>query len=227
MGIARRVAVAALIGAALAGCKSQNPQQNAVVPLDVPPEKFEKSKDPPITAQTHVAAGQLAQSQGNFDEALEQYHKALKIKKDCLEAVYGIGLVYTLQKDYPHAIETWNQYVKLTKGSATAYSNLGFCQEVAGNFTAAEAAYKAGIAREPRNEPCHVNYGLMLARRGNKTQALVELQQVLSPAKAHYDLASVYESLGNVRDAKAEYQQAVKLDPALDDARQKLAALGD
>jgi tetratricopeptide (TPR) repeat protein len=226
MGIARQVAVAALVGAALLGCKSPN-QQNAVVPLDTPPEKFEKAKDPPITAQTHVAAGQLAQSQGNFDEALEQYRTALKIKKDCLEAVYGIGLVYTIQKDYSHAIETWNQYIKLTKGSATAYSNLGFCHEVAGNYTAAEAAYKAGIARDPKSEPCHVNYGLMLARRGKAAQGLDELQKVLTPAKAHYDLASVYESQGNVRDAKFEYQQAVKFDPSLDDAKQKLAALGD
>ena len=227
MGIARRIAVAALVGAALVGCKNQNQNQNAVVPLDVPPEKFEKAKDPPITALTHVAAGQLSQSQGAYDEALDQYRKALKLNRNCVEAVYGIGLVYTFQKDYPHAIETWNQYVKMTRGSATAYSNLGFCQEVAGNFPAAEAAYKAGIAKDPKSEPCRVNYGLMLARRGRKAEALAELLQVLEPAKAHYDLASVYESQGNVRDARYEYQQAVKLDPALDDAKQKLAALGD
>ncbi len=226
MSIRRRVAVAALLAAAAVGCQNQNRQQNAVVPLDVPPEKFEKSKDPPITALTHVAAGQLAQSQGNYDEAMEQYRKALKIKKDCTEAVYGMGLVYTIQKDYPHAIETWNQYIKMTR-SATAYSNLGFCHEVSGNFAAAEAAYQAGIAKDPKNEPCHVNYGLMLARHGKPTQALAELQTVLPPGQAHYDLASVYESQGNVRDAKFEYQQAVNLDPALEDAKQKLASLGD
>src|SRR3954447_9859567 len=131
MRFARRLAAAVLVGMAALGCKNQN-QQNAVVPLDVAPEKFEKAKDPPIVAQTHVAAGQLAQSQGNFDDALAQYRKALKLKKDCVEAVYGLGIVYTIQKDYSNAIEAWNQYVKLTKGSATAYSNLGFCQDVAG-----------------------------------------------------------------------------------------------
>ena len=227
MNIRRRVALAALLAAAAVGCQNQNHQQNAVVPLDTPPEKFEKSKDPPIIARTHVAAGQLAQSQGNYDESLEQYRKALKLDKNCLEAVYGIALVYTVQKDYPHAIETWNQYIKLSKGSATAYSNLGFCHEVAGDFAGAEAAYKAGIAKDPKNEPCHVNYGLMLARHGKPKEGLAELEKVLSPAKAHYDLASVYESQGNVRDAKSEYQQAIKLDPSLEDAKQKLASLGD
>lgn len=228
MSIRTRLALTALLGVAAVGCHhNQTGQQNAVVPLDVPPEKFEKSKDPPIAAATHVAAGQLAQAQGGYDEALAQYRKALKLQKDCIDAVYGMGLVYTMQRDFPHAVDAWNQYIKLTGGSATAYSNLGFCQEVAGNTAAAEAAYKAGIAKNPRNEPCHVNYGLMLARRGKTNEALAELQKVLPPAKAHYDVASVFETQGNVRDAKLEYRQATQLDPSFDEAKQKLASLGD
>ncbi len=223
----QRILTSALLGLMTVGCHSQKPGENATGPTDVSPDKFEKIKDPPINAQTHFAAGQLAQSQGNLDEALAQYKKALKIKSDYLDPLYGTAVIFTAQKDYTTAIETWNRYLKASNGSPTAYSNLGFCQELAGNPPAAEAAYKAGIARDPHNEPCHVNYGLMLARSGKPNVALLELQKVLTPAKAHYDLASLYESQGKLTEARAQYRQAIELDPTLEEARQRLALLAD
>src|SRR6185437_11638095 len=117
------------------------------------------------------------------------------------------------------------KYIDATGGSATAYSNLGFCQELAGNSSAAEAAYKKGIADDPHNEPCRVNYGLMLARGGHPSEALLQLQAVLPPAQAHYDLGSVYESLGHKQEARAEYQRAVDIDPQMGDAKAKLDGL--
>ena len=48
---------------------------------------------------------------------------------------------------------------------------------------------------------------------------------MLTPAEAHYDVASVCEEMGNKSDAKAEYQKALELDPKLGDARQRLAHL--
>ena len=208
--------------AGLLGCQNQ---QQSSRPPQVPRDQFEAMSDPPIQARTYLAAGQLAESQGRLPDAISQYQKALSLKADYPDVLYRLGIVYTQQKDFPNAIETWNKYVTATGNSSAAYSNLGFCQELAGNPSAAEAAYKAGIARDPQSEPCHVNYGLMLARHGKPNQALLELQQVLTPAKAHYDLASVYESQHRPLDARAEYRKAIELDPALAEARQKLAAL--
>ena len=221
MKLVKRLAASALI-AGLVGCQNQ---QQASHPPQVPRDQFEAMSDPPIQAQTYLAAGQLAESQGRLPDAIAQYQKALSVKADYSDALYRLGVVYTQQKDFPSAIETWNKYVTATGDSAAAYSNLGFCQELAGNPAAAEAAYKAGIAKDPQSEPCHVNYGLMLARHGKPNQALLELQKVLTPAKAHYDLASVYESQHRPLDARAEYRKAAALDPALAEAKQKLAAL--
>src|SRR4051794_13592943 len=44
------------------------------------PDKFEASAgDPPLTADTRFAAGQLAESQGDAARAITQYRAALKI----------------------------------------------------------------------------------------------------------------------------------------------------
>ena len=221
MKLVKSVAASILI-VLLAGCQNQ---QQPSRPPQPPRDAFETMHDPPIQAQTFVAAGQLAESQGRLPDAIAQYQKALSIKPDYADALYRLGIVYTQQRNFTNAIETWNKYVAATGGSATAYSNLGFCQELAGNPAAAEAAYKAGIAEDPGNEPCHVNYGLMLARHGKPNEAILELQTVLTPAKAHYDLASVYEVQHRRQEARAEYRKAAELDPSLSEAKQKLASL--
>jgi len=214
------VAAIALTGVGCAN-RPQSPQ--------APPSAsaFEKMKDPPINARTYFAAGQLAESQGQFPEAIRQYQNALNAQRKYLDAMFRMGVVYAQMRDYPHAIETWNRYIQVSGGSATAYSNLGFCQELAGNPAAAETAYRQGIRRDPNNEPCHVNFGLMLARHGHPTEALAQLRAVLPPAKAHYDLASVYELDGQKAAARDEYRQALQFDPTLEDAKAKLATMGE
>src|SRR5258708_560757 len=49
---------------------------------------FETAQDPPITAETHFAAGQLAETQGDFAGALKQYKEALKLDPKHKRALY-------------------------------------------------------------------------------------------------------------------------------------------
>jgi tetratricopeptide (TPR) repeat protein len=221
-----------LIGSALlvslaAGCAG-NPKAQPAANASASPSssEFDTTKAPPITAKTHFAAGQLAESQGDLANAIAQYQKALSIEPKYADAMFRLACAQTASRDFAKALDTWNRYVTLTNGSATAYNNLAFCQELAGNPTAAESTYRTGIARDPTSEPCHVNYGLMLARHGRPNEALLQLQTVLPPAKAHYNLASVYEQSGHKAQAKTEYAKALELDPDLTDAKSKLASLG-
>jgi tetratricopeptide (TPR) repeat protein len=207
----------------ISGCAAKNPQTRQAVAT--PPTNFDKAKDPEVQPRTHFAAAELAESQGHLEQAAQQYRAALKQDPKFAEAMFRLGIVYTQLQEFPQAIEIWNKYVKATNGSATAYSNLGFCEEVAGDPAAAEAAYRKGIARDPMNEACHVNFGLMLARHGRPNEGLLQLQTVLPPGKAHYDLAAVYESLHRFEEAKAEYGKALISDPTLNDAKSKLATL--
>lgn len=220
MKLGIRLCVVAALAAIGGGCAHHD---TARVPP--PANDFEKMKDPPINAATYFAAGQLAESQGHLVQAAEDYRKVLALQPNYLDAIYRLGVVCAQAKDYRGAIEAWEHYVTATSGSAAAYSNLGFCHELAGDPAAAESAYKKGVARDPASEPCRVNYGLLLARQGRVDEALQQLQAALPPAKAHYNLASVYELQGRKQDARREYQKAVELDPHLQDAKSRLAAL--
>ena len=189
------------------------------------PADFDKARDPVINANTHFAAGQLAESRGDAPDAIQQYKAAIKIDPNNQLSLYRLAVLYTNQKAFSEAIPTWKKYVKATDDSAGAYSNLALCEELSGRPELAEADYQRGVHADPKNEQCRVNYGLMLARHSRIAEATIQLQAVLPPAEVHYNLASVYEGQGRREEAKAEYKKAIDLNPELNDARARLATL--
>lgn len=186
---------------------------------------FEQVKDPLVTAETHFAAAQFAESQNNPAKAVEQYQLAVKLKPGYQPALYRLGILCTQLKLYPDAIAAWKGYIKATGDAATGYSDLGFAYQLSGDDVGAENSYKAGIAKDAHNRPCRLNYGLLLARQGKFDSALAQWQVVLTPAEVHYNLASVYEMRHEKAQARIEYRKSLELDPALADAKAKLAAL--
>jgi tetratricopeptide (TPR) repeat protein len=186
---------------------------------------FETADDPPITADTHFAAGQLAETQGDLAGAVKQYEDALKLDPKHKKSLYHQAICLGQLKKFPRAVASWKRYIEATGGEANGYSNLGFCHELAGQIDEAESAYLRGIEREPKNLACRTNYGLMLARLGRTAEATLQLQAVLSPAEVHYNLASVLEHQNRKEAAKAEYRKAIELDPSLSEAQTRLSAL--
>lgn len=190
-----------------------------------PRDEFERSGDTPINADTRFAAGQLAETQDVPARAEEQYRKALALNPNHRGALFRLGVLYAKQKRYGEAIDAWNRYLRATNDDATGYANLGFCLELAGRTDEAETAYRKGIRRDPNNAPCHVNYGLLLARHDRINEAMLQMQTVLPEAQVHYNLASVYEGLGRREQAKAEYRKALAADPRMAEAQARLDAL--
>lgn len=217
--------VLAGLGAGCAASGGDPTRRGGVGILDGGAGEIAPAEEPAFNVETRFAAGQLAESQNVPQRAVEQYLEALKLDANHQPSLFRLALVYTQTKQYPQAIEAWKRYVDVTKGSPTAYSNLGLCYELAGQPQQAEATFKVGIANAPRHEACAVNYGLMLARQGRRDEALAQLQTVLPPAKAHYNMGSVYEQQGRLDQARQDYAKAMELDPAFRDARVRLQRL--
>jgi tetratricopeptide (TPR) repeat protein len=209
-----------LLNLMMVGCAKNGPQSARQSPT-----AFDRVKEPSINANTYFAAGQLAESRQDSARAEAEYRKALKDNPNHQNALYRLGCLYAQDGKLPQSIEIWQRYVKVSNGSADAYSDLAYAEELAGNPNGAEADYRRGIAKDPKNEACRVNYGLMLARHNRMNEGVLQLQTVLTPAEVHYNLAGVYEIANRRELAKAEYQQALELDPNLTEAKTKLAQL--
>ena len=208
-----------------AGRASGGDDPSRPAPRRGPGAPFETSRDPPIASETRYAAGQLAESRGAYAQAIEQYRHALRRDPKHLPSLYRTGVVYAEMRRYDDAIAAWKRYTAATADSAAGYSNLGFCYELARRPEEAETAYLKGIRKDPRHVACRVNYGLMLVRSGREGEGRLQLQSVLKPAEVHYNVGSVFESLGRPAQAKAEYGKAIDLDPNFADAQARLDAL--
>jgi tetratricopeptide (TPR) repeat protein len=220
---------AALLLVQLGGCNSNTSQQQMdeqhieAQQAQVEQDKIDSTK--PITAETHFAAGQLAQAQNDLPHAIEQYNAALKLDPNHANTLLNLGLLYVNTQQYQLALPIWQRYVTATHGSAAAYSDLGYCLELMGRPGDATNAYRAGIAADGKNQACRVNYGLLLARLGDMSGATEQLSAVLSSAEVHYDLASVLQSQGQIERARAEYEAALHSDPDMADAKARLAGM--
>jgi tetratricopeptide (TPR) repeat protein len=219
--------LALMIAVGCAGCQTANDGHSFGSHSGSSKEdlNFETSEDPPVQAKTHFAAAQLAETQGDYNTAIQQYWEAVKLQPNYKEALYRLGISYCHLEHYVDAIDAWKQYVKATSGDATGYSNLGFCNELAGHLAEAEEAYLAGIEKDPKNNPCRVNYGLMLARENRVAEAVLQLQAVLSAAEVHYNLGSVFEQQGKKAQARSEYRKALIESPEFTDAELRLSLL--
>jgi tetratricopeptide (TPR) repeat protein len=209
-----------VLSLALVGCDASNNDHMANAP-----KPDDAIKNVPLNADTRFAAAQLAEAKGAYDEAILQYREALKLDPKHLHSLYGLACLQVQMRKYEGAIATWNRYVKATKGSALAYCDLAYAEEWAGRTAAAKADYERAVKKDPKDENCRVNYGMMLARSGEMEAAAKQLGAALPEAEVHYDLAAVYAARGNKMQARAEYQKALDIDPDLTDAKVKLASL--
>jgi tetratricopeptide (TPR) repeat protein len=220
-----RIIALMLVVALVGGCNNKKDKAGHADKAVHEPDAFEKSGDTPINANTHLAAGQLAESMGDLQRAVMQYREALKLDPKHQNATFALGRILTQQRQFPEAIATWQKYIELTKNAPAAYNNLAFTYEAAGNVAQAEATYRQCIQRDPAQVECRLNYGKMLARNNRIDEATQQMSAVLRPAEVSYNLGKVFEQQKKVEQAKAYYKRALEQDPNLRDAKAALAAL--
>lgn len=178
-----------------------------------------------LRATARLAQGRAAEARGDTKAAEAKYIKALRRDPDHTPSLKRLAEIYTARGNYDQALHYWKRHLEAAGRTADAYNDLAYCFDLAGWADPAEAAYLRGVEEDPTNTRCRTNYGLFLARHGRPNEAILHLRNGMPPADAHYNLATVLEDTGDRRAARAEYQKALNLDPALDDARTRLAAI--
>jgi len=168
--------------------------------------------------------GQKIEAARDTDRAIKRYEMALSEDPNHVPTLHALAALQTQRMEYRDAILTWKRYVVATQGSADAFNDLGYCQDLAGWPASAETSYREALAIDPGHHFARVNLGLLLARHGRGGEALIQLQTVMTPAQAHYNLALAYEQVGKRLAAEDEYSIAAWLDPGLIDASAHLEA---
>ncbi|CAF4528469.1 unnamed protein product [Rotaria sp. Silwood2] len=182
--------------------------------------------------------GRIKGDQGDYDNAISFYKKALKIYEKTLPLNHiclahtnnNIGVVYENMGEhskaisfYEKALETYEKSLSPNHpGFATSYNNIGGLCNTMGEYSKALSFYEKSLENRKQNLPSnhpdlavsYNNIGLVYKNRGEYPKSLFfhekanEIFEKTLPSN-HPDLATSYNNIGLVYDSMGDYSKAL------------------
>jgi tetratricopeptide (TPR) repeat protein len=129
--------------------------------------------------EAHNNLGNALLKEGNVDEAIVQYQKALQINPDYAKAHYNLGCALFQKGNVDEAIEHFQRALQINPDSMEAHYNLSCALLQKGNVDEAIVQYQKALQIEPDDEESHINLGNALIQKGNVDKAIVHYQKAL------------------------------------------------
>jgi tetratricopeptide (TPR) repeat protein len=176
-----------------------------------------------VSARTTIGIA-LARQQ-RWQEAAEQYQLALTINPNHLDAINGLAEALLRQGAFDEAAARYRDYLKSRPNDAGALSNFGVALVGSGHLDDAIAAFRQAASLDPGQGERHLANALF--DKGDMEQALVHARQAVAARPddpwAHDVLGRALAVHGQYDEAMAQFERALRIDPAHQEAREHLA----
>jgi protein O-GlcNAc transferase len=183
----------------------------------IPHEKIAAPAANLQNAQFYYTRGNLLQTQGDLQAAIENYHKAVSAKPDFAEAHNNRGIAHLASGNTSAAIKCFSEAIRFKPQYAKAYNNLGNALQAQGKFLDAAAHYAEALKLDPNYVDAHNNLGNTQLAAGKFEDAVMHYNAALQldPANAQtfFNLGSAFQSLNRADAAIEHYQKALELHP--------------
>ena len=130
-------------------------------------------------------------------EAIDLYRDRLSRRGDSAEMLNGLGANLLAQGQFSQALEAYSKAVSLAPANSLFRLNLAQAQEAVGQEAAAAATYRAILRTAPDTLPALRNLGILLARRGESSEAsqLLRRARSLAPGGLDPEAQAILQSL--------------------------------
>ena len=179
-----------------------------------------------LSPELYVMQGQLAESQGQGDKALESYKKAIEAEPNNVGALVSMARYYDRKGDSKQAIQYFQKAATVSPKDASIHNDLGLAYSKAGNTAAARDSFNKAISINGTDLRYRNNLATLLVENGQADEAVNQLQQLVSPAVAHYNVAYLHFSKQNIPAAQKELQVALQLAPNMPEALRLYEKIG-
>jgi tetratricopeptide (TPR) repeat protein len=167
-------------------------------------EEAAKAKAKAAAATTAFNEGVQLSNADKNEEAIAKFNEVIAAMPNCAECYANIGTVQTRAKKYDEAEAAYKKAIELKPDFAEAYNGLANLYNTEKKFDlAAEASKKA----------------LELAGAGAGAGATGAAGAGGGNASAVFNQGVILWNAGKIPEAKAQFEQAVKLDPNMADAQ--------
>lgn len=150
----------------------------------------------------HVETAQLLERERDIAGAEREYAAGVAAAPDSAYAYYALGSYYQRQKRWTEAFATYDKLLAVKPNDVVARVQIGRAAAVSGqNLEAGEQQLTSVLAAPPDEFP------------------------PISASSVHYRLGNIYERQGKAERARAEYTEALRLNPKNEDARKSMGGL--
>jgi tetratricopeptide (TPR) repeat protein len=111
---------------------------------------------------------------GRYNEAIEAYKQAIKIKPNLAESYTNLGAAYANLGHLSEAIDAFKMAAQIDPDLAEAHYNLGYAYAKLGRYTEAIDIYKQAIRIKPDYALAHYNLGVAYLAIDDKDSAMAE-----------------------------------------------------
>ncbi len=182
----------------------------------------------PLSIVAHNNLGRALAGQGQPDQALAQFQRAVEIQPNYVHARYNLGNLLMQQGRLKEAEQQLRIVVDQQPAMAQAHSDLGNCLLRQGKAAQAERQYHEALRIDPLYADVHYNLAMALHQQGRLEDAESEYKRAIdldpANASAHNNLGVLLESQGKVVAALAQYRRALEIEPGNADALRNLRA---
>ena len=168
----------------------------------------------------YVKLGELYLEQEQFQQAEEQFKKAIQITPGDDRAYVGLGWSYMRQQGkVKRAEEQFKKAIRITPGNVWACDILGQLYLHQGQFQRAEEQFKKAIQITPGNPHAYNALGQLYLTQGRFQRAEEQFKKAIRTAPAndtaYYGLKFVRQYQGQLEQTeKSYYQEAARLNSA-------------
>ena len=148
-------------------------------------------------------------------EAIEAYREVLNIDPNYLGVNLNLGRLLQKRGELLAARRCFEAEIALNPNSVKSLFNLGIVFDRLKDPTSAERCYGRALAIDPHFADAHFNLGLLLARRGEFTAALVQLDLGGKGGmpSVHFNRAVGLAQEGCIAEARAHFLEATRIPP--------------
>lgn len=133
------------------------------------------------TAQLHLGMGATLARQGQIQEAIDHFEKALAIDPKLTEARSNLGTALASLGRFDEAVQQYGKALEIDPGSAPLHNKLAIAFAQRGEFDQAVLHWERAVELNPHLSEPHLNLGMMLYLEGRTSQALARWRQALQP----------------------------------------------
>jgi predicted O-linked N-acetylglucosamine transferase (SPINDLY family) len=176
------------------------------------------AKAAPNVAAVRVNLANALAKAGHLSRAMEEYHAALRLDGQLVQAVDGLAHTLMQAGRLLEAAAAFDRLIQMGEQGATVYNELGLALMLLGRKNDAAKALQEAVKRDPDLAEAHANLSHLYRGMGRTSDAVAAGEAAVR-CKADFpagwnNLANALADQARLRDAESAYRRAADLSPA-------------